>query len=449
MRRGNTRWAAGRLRDSHYLAMWAVPILILIFLVPIVASAGGGSRHLEVFSSASVNVFVMPFEVPPELGEDIQANAPKLQRLVQMEVLLSLLGTGGIGVMRYLGDEKDEKVAIDAILGNRSGAVTTVREGNGLVFVWGRFYQEDDSIFVQTYVRFVRRGVDESISTRLTGIPGGEVTGTLPNQTVTFAPRLLSVDDLNAIDDEITHGNLLRVAPRQRAAGVKLEMAPLQLEKFSIVARKGKWLNVLMYPSGRDGWIKSSYQLGGQSLRETMPELFYIEALVCYLQCRIANEEGRGVAGDTPQRVADSFESYMDASGEGRNQDAAATSASLLGILAHDGWLPGEEDESVAIARFEDAVSLKPYAVDLRNLLAVAQLEQAREDGDLERATEQVAVDLVAAVAVEPANPDLLSNLEAVLGSLAERWRGYKSPQYAEISAKLEIVEEAQAVLQE
>ena len=218
------------------------------------ALAGAPSADIErpfVFPGAEVNTVVMPyaFAGDSELIESTTGN--QLSLLVHFDTLFSMMKYRSIGGVRLVG-EPDDPDAPDAdgisamLLGRERGAVEEVAPGHGMVLLWGRLYEEGDHIFLQSYLRFVRRDRDEVVPV---DVLGQGFTGWLPARGVAFPPRELTRQQLGEIRDAFSAS--ARVRP-QRDESLSGEPLPLDVGEGTAF-----WIT-----DAREGWLKISGQHG-------------------------------------------------------------------------------------------------------------------------------------------------------------------------------------------
>ena len=149
-----------------------------------------------VFSNAAVNVVVLPYSQPAAFKETLTKSGEQLAALVQLESMLAIAKYGSIGLVQLVGDPREgctPDEVLPKLLGQKDGAMEALRPGGGLVLVWGRIYESGADLFVQSFIRFVRRGVNETID-----IPVANRTlrGQLTSQAFACTPRRIAVRDL-------------------------------------------------------------------------------------------------------------------------------------------------------------------------------------------------------------------------------------------------------------
>ena len=83
--------------------------------------------------------------------------------------------------------------------------------GNGLILIWGRIFQSGQDLFLQTYIRFVRHGVEESIDV---AVGDRTLKGSLSTQAFACAPRKIAIRDIEDIERQFAASRLLHAEPR-------------------------------------------------------------------------------------------------------------------------------------------------------------------------------------------------------------------------------------------
>ncbi len=246
-------------------------------------------RRPFVFQGAAVNVVVLPYQSAPgltaagDLGEHLAG-------LLQLEVLRAIAKFGSVGAVQMVGSEADcdPELVVAKLLGRTPGAAATVRKGHGLVVVWGRFYREGGNVFVQTFCRFLRSGITETLEITAAGRPfAGQISG----QAFACAPRKVTVADLANFEQQFRRSTIVRQTPQETASGSPMPQGPLP---YWISDTQGDWMKIASQ-DGMSGWIRLSGSTDSWSLVRWLPELTYIEGMVGYLRTRIAAQQGGAV----------------------------------------------------------------------------------------------------------------------------------------------------------
>ena len=375
-------------------------------------------RRPFVFQAAAVNVVVLPYQSAPgltaagDLGEHLAG-------LLQLEVLRAIAKFGSVGAVQMVGSEADcdPELVVAKLLGRTPGAAATVRKGNGLVVVWGRFYREGGNVFVQTFCRFLRSGVSETLEITAAGRPfAGQISG----QAFACAPRKVTVADLANFEQQFRRSTIVRQTPQETAGGSPMSQGPLP---YWISDTQGDWMKI----ASQDGpvGVDSSERLGTDSwsLVRWLPELTYIEGMVGYLRTRIAAQQAGVVRTEWIESSARALSDYDSAAqvpaGDGgppapgwRTGLSAAVQLQLRGIMTATRPRAGAEDYTAALQLFERAAALLPQDGSARNLAAMMQLSIALSSRQPGSSPMLAADSLLQALSADPGNTLLLANLE-------------------------------------
>jgi hypothetical protein len=410
-------------------------------------------RRPFIFEAAAVNVVVLPYESTSSPQVDAQMGA-RLSGLLQLEVLRSIAKFGSVGAVQLVGTptECDPDVVTAKLLGSTPGATTTLRKGQGLVVVWGRFYSEGGSVFVQAFCRLLRAGVDETVELTVARQP---FSGQISAQAFACAPRRVTTDDIVNFEREFARANVLREAPDENAgrARFQLDAASKDGLPFWISDTRGDWMKITSQGLV-DGWIRLSGTRDAWSLARWLPELAYIEGMVGYLRYRVAAQPpppGLKQPGPAPSygwesRVAaqppgpvraewiegasralvdyeGSFAPSPTAPEAGpalpwRTALAGVVELQLRGVLIASKPNATADDRVKALALFQRAASLLPHDPNARSLVAMMQLSLALDSGYPGLSPKQAVGDLLKALGSDPGNARLLANLRSAYQAL-------------------------------
>jgi hypothetical protein len=386
-----------------------------------------------------VQVFVVQYGFEPdpadwETNDRLQETARRLSYLIQRDVL---------------ANDSFGSLAVVLLHENRPGACRatevqerllgsgTLRPGQAMALIWGRIFREEDDVYIQSYLRFLRvdlqeRGYAEERFTISLSEPAQRLQGGLPTQSVAFAPRKLRASDLDRIDAAWQEASLLHEAPRDDAPAQSLPPPEIPLAYFVHEARPDGWLRIELQ-FGERGWLKADPEVR-HALRELLPELDYVEAVIGYLSYRQA-ADGRGFPTEPApwmlQRIEDRFARFRDSPGE-----ASTLALTLLGTL--DAFATPDRT-AAGLGLLRDALRQQPEDGTLRNLVAMAELRQCCAEGGTSPALQQIPQMLLAGLAVDPNNADLLANLQATYAWLAGQPAGSETESAALATGEVRV----------
>jgi hypothetical protein len=397
----------------------------VLMLATLAAGAGREARAgmlaacEEPFGFAGpVQVFVLQYGFEPsalEIDQRLVETARRLSYLIQLDVLAN--DSYG-SIASILLQEEQSGSCLAGQVQNRLLGSGALQPGQAVAIEWGRIYREGDDVLVQTYLRFLRvdpherRFADERFAVALSD-PAARLEGSLPTQSIAFPPRRLSAEQLDRIDADWREA--ARLYDRPDASGRGREL-PSPDERFAYLVREmtaDGWLGVELSQGGGRGWLKADPQVG-RSLRQLLPELHFVEGVIGYLSYRQA-ADGRGFpvppAPWMLERIERHFSRYLDAPGE-----ASALALTLLGSLRA---FATPDRTAAGLELLREALRQQPEDGKLRNLVAMAELRQCCAGDGTGSSLKQIPQMLLAGLAVDPNNAELLANLQATYAWLA------------------------------
>ncbi len=372
-----------------------------------------------VFRDAAVNAVVMPYLYAGRKLESRAQSARNLSLLIQVEVLFSALKYGSVGAVQNIPRSEDDPecspdAVLEKLLGRRPGAEQELRPGGGLILIWGRIFERGQDIYVQTYVRFLRRDSSEVIRLSF----GGPPLLAAPSVTAfSFAPRKLTLQDLFDIGAQYARARLVHEQPDDSSAVVRISLADPSVGGYSVEETWGTWMKIRLQHGGRGGWIRAAPTLGGTPLHHKMPELHFIETLVGYLRMRAASAGNAPAAPERSLDWASEALGHYETESEGRVALlSTAVGKELIGILRMTGPDASDSELEKASTLFREAVALLPYDAEARNLEILSRIALAGHGRRLRaRAT---ADEMVALIPLAPANGRFASNLQSYYTTL-------------------------------
>ena len=428
--------------------LWLAALAVVIAgwgLWPAAARAGMISmcHRAPVFSGAAVNVVILPYQFD-SIGNfsGNRRSGDHLGFLIQMDTLLGLLKYRSIGVVKLLDPESregcDPRKILERIL-TRGPSSESLREGQGLILLWGRFFAEGDNLYVQSYLQFLRKGRREEWSLPWPGGPSGSrLRGALPNTVISFAPRQLTRQDLKALDRDFQA--LTRAYEKPSRNSPKKELNLYDHFGFYVTdARKG-WMKIAPFgwPEG-GGWIEARTDSARFPLRKKLPELNLVDALTGYLERRIRS------ASDQPRqpRLAEWVRKALRQFKEDSPRTPPAPAHALAELLTAFTYLnpdgpPPEPFPEEAHRALHRAVRWAPDLADLHNLAVMGDLARDFHKGTpATRRLEKHRQTLTRILSLAPDNPYILGNLQTLSERLLDRGEG---PETAQLRQALKVI---------
>jgi Bacterial SH3 domain len=373
-----------------------------------------------------VQVFVLQYGFDPsalEADQRLVETARRLSYLIQLDVLAN--DSYGSIASILLQEERPGSCLAGAVQ-NRLLDSGALQPGQAVALEWGRIYREGDDVLVQTYLRFLRvdpqerRFADERFTVALSD-PPARLEGSLPTQSIAFPPRRLSAEQLDRIDADWREAARLYDLPD--ASGRAREL-PSPDERFAYFVREmtaDGWLGVELSQGGGRGWLKADPEVG-RSLRELLPELHFLEGVIGYLSYRQA-ADGRGFpvppARWMLERIERNLSRFIDPPGE-----ASMLALTLRGTLQA---FATADRTAAGLELLREALGRQPEDGKLRNLVAMAELRQCCAGDGTSPSLKQIPQMLLAGLAVDPNNTELLANLQATYAWLAGQPAGSES----------------------
>ncbi len=394
---------------------------------PVWAGASGDCGHPFVFSDAAVNFVVLPFTNSDSLERPLSKTATQLTLMVQTDTIFSILKYGSVGAVRLNvrpGQQAECRPEIVAakLLGEKQGAEQTIRPGHGLILFWGRLYEENKEIYVQSFARFVRKGVTENVSLPL---ENARYEARLLDEAVAFAPQRLTLRDLAEIESEFDQYAVVHHAPVQGSPGTRM---PLELSPFAtpsyvyrVSETRNEWMKIDAYGTGPSGWIHAGGDIG-PFRAERMPELDFVDGVAGYLRLRGADD---GDTQDASLRTVSWAEAalkrYEKATDPTQAPLALAVAKTVHGLLEMLGPLQANSKLQTALQLFQEASDLVPYSGEARNLALTTQWYLAYHNASPGIRSSVIADGWLRAAVLAPEDPTILTNLENCYELLLKR----------------------------
>lgn len=402
-------------------ACWSILLLgTFFFAAPRVwaVTSAQDCAHPFVFSDAAVNFVVLPYTNTGSLARPLSKTASQLTLMIETDTIFSILKYGSVGAVRLTvrpGEQEQCKPDIVAakLLGEKLGAEQTIRPGHGLILFWGRLYEENKEIYVQSFARFLRKGVSENVSLPL---ENARYEARLLDEGVAFAPQRLLEKDLAEIESEFDQFAVVHQDPVESSPGTRMpvELSPFANAsyRYSVSEVRNEWMRIQARGTGPSGWIHAGGDVG--PLRaERMPELDFVDGVAGYLRLRGADD---GDTQDASLRTVSWAEAalkrYEKAAEPAQAPLALAVAKTVHGLLEMLGPLQANSKLQAALQLFQEASDLVPYSGEARNLELTTRWYLAYQ-GRVPGIRPAVITDgWVQAAVLAPEDPTILKNLE-------------------------------------
>ena len=411
--------------------------LVLMSLLA-VSSAEAVMAHRDcrtplVFDGAAVNVVVLPYRYASGSNASPSNMGNRLSLLIKLDVLSHILDYGSVGAVQMEmpeGISKDDpscqpEVVLPKLLGTANGAEKQLAAGHGLVLVWGLLYEEDDDVYVQTYVRFLRRGADEVVKfnageSSFTAKPSADV--------VAFTPQKFTQQQIQQVEQSYQRANLIHKEPNDDSPGEQLpelvakcagcgDDSPLH-GGFYVEEKRGEWIRIRRMDQvsyeNKEGWIHAAGGLSGNALDQILPELKFIEGSVGYLRQRVADAEHNPLPGELSSTTANRLKDFVKSNDIQSADMASAVALQMAGIVEYMAGAGHSDILSKAAEDFEQARKIIPYDANAISLAVGGQIGQEwQQKGRCEQSALK-AQRLSAAAAMGPDKTTARSNLQSL-----------------------------------
>jgi hypothetical protein len=439
-----------------YAGRFAVGLTVFaaVTLCPSPSEAGGQRpcSYPAVFPGAVVNSIVLPYRYTgAHPTPEVERSSKEIAGLVHYEILLSLLKYGSIGATNLV-EEPGRICNVEQVITQVSHPGSeSLRPGHMLVVAWGRLFEQNDQLFIQSYLRFLQEGtgdwIREKISVTLkSGEKSFDLIATLPTQGIAFAPRKIAKNDLARVAETFRKTMEVRPEPNLNLPGKSIDFEPERIFSYWVTEALGEWIHIKPMMEGPAGWVHARTGNGDSpsdwSLRRWLPELAYIDAIAGFMRLRARERGNAQWVANVRKSVENGFAQFEQSVPEQDASVAYGLARAIQGFMALEFEEPAA-GAAKATPLFAEARRLMPDYSAAQNLAAVSRLLPKQGNVD-EDAAKQLGRELAGALGLDPTDASVLRNLERVYTLYAERpeWNTYEK---AELNRRISVVQDAWA----
>ena len=429
------------------MSLLLAPVLALVLALTLATPARAAMFNRAcsdpvVFRGAAVNALVLPWRVDGN-SPALQAASRQISSLAHLQLLMAMLPIGSVGAVDLLAErgavcDVDEVLERVSRIGVEGG---TLAPGQAVVAIWGRLFEQDGELFVQTYLRFARQGQGAGASgltaERLALTWGGAaLQAALPMQALAFAPRRIALADLARIDAACRAALRVRAMPDLASPGVAFGASARESFPYWITDSRGDWLQLApMRPGLPAGWVQARAGEGQPewSLARWLPELAYAEAVAGWLRLQVG-----GLPEAERARLASGVDTALARYETAVTADQAPAAWGLAAALrGHIAWTQG--DRRAAAALFANAKERLPASAAAANLAAVSAVTGVPGSPD---SAQRLGRNLLGALALAPDDALLRANLAALYRVYVGK-PGWSPFDAAELAQRQEVLRSA------
>lgn len=423
------------------LRPWLAGVMVLLACVTAQAMDIRPCSSPVVFDKAAVNALVLPWRLqqPGDAPTPaaLQSASRQISSLAHLQLLFGMLPYGSVGAIDLVA-EPGQVCDVDQVLSlvSQQGVQTgRLRPGQAALALWGRLFEQDGELFLQTYLRFARQGQNGLQPERMALDWGGmTLQAQLPMQALAFAPRRISLADLGRIDTAFREALRVRPKPDLNAPGVAIGNSPTQSFPYWITDTQGDWIKLAPMRDGLpSGWVRARSYDGTSdwSLARWLPELDYAQAVAGWLRLQAG-----GLTPADQDRIRQAVDAGLSRYERAVPADQAPTAWGLAAALRGQMlWSRGGQADAVPL--FTRASELLPGVGPALSLQAMAGLVGHPADARAAHALEQA---LLAALALNPDDAAARANLVALYRMYAKQpaWNPYSAQALAARQAVLQ-----------
>jgi hypothetical protein len=357
----------------------------------------------EVFPGAAVQVFLLPYQ---SVGK-LTTRGQQLATILQRHVLYAALKYPSIAVEQLtVGSESHGSECDYDATSHR--VIPQLKAGQVVVFLWGRLFEQDQQLELQSTVSYTIVGHSDTLSW---GSPGRMTHATMPDSSILFAPRTIPLDFLSGLQMAQLEASRLHVNPEASSPSTPLPEGADARFGYAVLGTQGDWMHIHLYPQGIEGWIPAHALETAASLKGIFPELYFLDGLVGYGELGAgtppASEARKGVLAGT----ARSLDQYGELSSS-RAESATRALARVMKASAQwrAGLSPDGDTLNSIYQQYRNAAQQFPTSLVARNFALASELALCLQQSCPDP-IEDLQSQFLTAIGSDPTNPELLSNL--------------------------------------
>ena len=392
-----------------------------------------------VLPGPKVQVFILPYKAESKLT----ARGRELATIVQRHVLFAALKYRSIAVTEFTGEAEDCGVEQTVARVN-----ARLQEGQAAIFLWGRLFEQGDSIRLQSTTAFGVRRTEDVLSWKLGGPDSSSVRAAMPVDPIAFPARVIPLYFLDTLESAQRASRRMHRAPDASSSFWELPADPDARFGYAVLETRGDWMHVRLIPEGDDGWIPAHALATGENLKGAFPELYFIDGLIGYHQ--LWNTPARPAAADgrTLGATRASFDKYIELAAGRAESEGRAHAAIMKGnATLRSASTPWSTEVLVEAQRhYEAARQLAPTSTVANSFfLACSAALCAR--GACSGSGDQLHQRFLAAIARDPTSAELIANLNEFYGAVEGGRISLNAPR-EEIARQKAMTERVQSAMQ-
>lgn len=401
-------------RSSHFVLAF-----LGLYFAASTAFAGAQSPCADplVLPGPKVHIFILPYQAQGRLTP----RGHELATILQRHVLFAALKYRSIAVVELTGEPA--RCAPELIMSRVNPRLQT---GQAAIFLWGRLFEQGDSIRLQSSVAFAMHGSaatpisPDKLQWSLGGGAADDTSASVPNDPVLFAARQIPLDLLQAIEPAYREARRFHKTPDASSSFFDLPESPEARFGYEVLETRADWMHIRLLPGGDDGWVPAHALASSDNLKGAFAELYFVDGLIGYHQLWSV---GSRPSTDNPQRLLEltraSFDRYIQLAADRAETEPRALAVVLKGnatlrAAGAAAWSTATLQQAQALYR--DARELAPTSTIASNFyLACSSALCAR--GACADGPDQLHDQYLRAIARDPTSAELVANLDRLYGA--------------------------------